>query len=271
MIHLKMRVSEVLQRYPALLDELIAASPAFAKLKNPLLRRAMPRLVNLAQAARMGGLEPQELVNRLNQALGLAANQTSQSGPESLLEAQSKLGTPSPTWLRAAIGFHLDVRPVLEAGGEPFQAIMGAAHKVLPGERLVLEAPFEPLPLYRVMSKKGFEAWCEQIDEHYRVHFYRTPHPPQTTPAQGPSEPAQFNHDDWNRPDAVVQIEAQWEPPLPMQAVLEALSKLTPGQRLLVHHVRRPVHLLARLEQEGMPYELRDLGPNRVDLLIEKR
>ncbi len=35
MVHPEMRVSEVLQRYPALLDELIAASPAFAKLKNP--------------------------------------------------------------------------------------------------------------------------------------------------------------------------------------------------------------------------------------------
>lgn len=271
MVHPEMRVSEVLQRYPALLDELIAASPAFAKLKNPLLRRTMPRLLSLAQAARIGGLEPQVLVDRLNQALGLESNQTPQSHSESATEPQSKLGTPRPTWLQAAVGFHLDVRPILEAGGEPFQAIMGAASEVLPGQRLVLEAPFEPLPLYRVMSKKGFEAWCEQIGEDYRVHFYRTPLPSPTTEARGPAEATQFSQAAWDQPDAVVQIEAHWEPPLPMQAVLEALAALRPGQRLLVHHVRRPVHLLARLEQEGIPFELRDLGPNQIDLLIEKR
>nr|WP_245393711.1 DUF2249 domain-containing protein [Allomeiothermus silvanus] len=55
-----------------------------------------------------------------------------------------------------------------------------------------------------------------------------------------------------------------------MMRVLEALARLEPGQRLLVHHVRRPVHLLARLEQEGHPYALRELGPGQVELLIEK-
>ena len=55
-----------------------------------------------------------------------------------------------------------------------------------------------------------------------------------------------------------------------MMRVLEALARLEPGQRLLVHHVRRPVHLLARLEQDGHLYALRELGPGRVELLIEK-
>lgn len=55
MIRPDMRVSEVLEQHPKLLEVLIAASPAFQKLKNPLLRRTMPRLVSVAQAARMGG------------------------------------------------------------------------------------------------------------------------------------------------------------------------------------------------------------------------
>lgn len=42
-------------------------------------------------------------------------------------------------------------------------------------------------------------------------------------------------------------------------------------QRLLIHHVRRPVHLLARLEEEGHRYALKDLGPGRVEILIERR
>ena len=65
-------------------------------------------------------------------------------------------------------------------------------------------------------------------------------------------------------------IEENLEPPLPMMRVLEALAALKPGEKLLVHHVRRPVHLLARLEEEGHAYALKDLGPGRVKLLIRK-
>ncbi|WP_253665856.1 DUF1858 domain-containing protein, partial [Thermus scotoductus] len=69
-VHPGMKVAEVLARWPHLLEVLVEASPAFQKLKNPLLRRTMPALVTVAQAARIGGLEPEELVARLNRALG---------------------------------------------------------------------------------------------------------------------------------------------------------------------------------------------------------
>lgn len=50
----------------------------------------------------------------------------------------------------------LDVRPILAAGEEPFTDIMRTAARVPPGGVLELTAPFEPRPLYRVMSEKGF-------------------------------------------------------------------------------------------------------------------
>lgn len=262
MIRPEMRVSQLLDEHPELLEVLIEASPAFAKLKNPLLRRTMPRLVTLAQAARIGGLEPAALVERLNRALGVETPVT--EGPPA--DAGSRLGTPPPGWLGAPLGFRLDVRPILAAGGEPFGAIMAAAREVAPGERLCLEAPFEPLPLYRVMERNGFSAWCEQAGpEHYRVHFLRRAGPP-----GAPRGPRPLGEADWAGYAAEVSVEANLEPPLPMMRVLEALARLEPGQRLLVHHVRRPVHLLARLEQDGHPYALRELGPGQVELLIEK-
>lgn len=256
-----MKVSEVLEQHPELLEVLLDASPAFAKLKNPLLRRTMPRLVSVAQAARIGGLEPEQLVGRLNAALG-----AERAGHTPSLPNESRLGTPSPAWLEDAIGFCLDVRPILAAGGEPFSAIMAAAGEVKEGERLILEAPFEPVPLYEVMQKKGFTAWCEQLGpEHYRAHFRRRAQgQADPTPSQPLSEP------DWDDYQAEVEIEPGLEPPEPMMRVLRALAQLGPGERLLVHHVRRPVHLLARLEQDGYRYALRDLGPGEVKVLIEK-
>lgn len=50
----------------------------------------------------------------------------------------------------------LDVRPILAGGDEPFTLIMQTAVGIPTGGVLELTAPFEPRPLYRVMSEKGF-------------------------------------------------------------------------------------------------------------------
>lgn len=52
--------------------------------------------------------------------------------------------------------------------------------------------------------------------------------------------------------EAVVRVDARGlEPPGPMVAVLEALSRLAPGQSLLARTDRRPMHLYAQLEARG--------------------
>lgn len=85
----------------------------------------------------------------------------------------SKLGTPKPAWLSSPVAHELDVRPILARGEEPFETIMQRARQVEAGQRLVLLAPFEPVPLYQALAPLGFEAWCEQEAGLYRVHFYR--------------------------------------------------------------------------------------------------
>ncbi len=53
------KISEVLKRHPELLDELVGLSPAFEKLRNPVMRAS--RAVGeppMAQAAGIAGLDP---------------------------------------------------------------------------------------------------------------------------------------------------------------------------------------------------------------------
>lgn len=59
------------------------------------------------------------------------------------------------TWRESATTI-LDVRPELERGGEPFVRIMEAATALVPGQTLVLIAPFEPVPLYAALGGRGF-------------------------------------------------------------------------------------------------------------------
>jgi uncharacterized protein (DUF2249 family) len=50
----------------------------------------------------------------------------------------------------------VDARPIIAAGGEPFDTIMSAVSNLADGEELVVLAPFEPVPLEGVLSSQGF-------------------------------------------------------------------------------------------------------------------
>ena len=50
----------------------------------------------------------------------------------------------------------LDVRPIIVAGGEPFDTIMEAVATLENEEELTIVAPFEPVPLEGVLSSQGF-------------------------------------------------------------------------------------------------------------------
>src|SRR5579883_2804842 len=58
----------------------------------------------------------------------------------------------------------LDVRPVLRAGGEPFQEIMQTVAALAPGQGLRLFATFKPVPLFGVLGSKGFSYEARELE-----------------------------------------------------------------------------------------------------------
>ena len=58
------------------------------------------------------------------------------------------------------------------------------------------------------------------------------------------------------------------EPPFPMARVLELLDRLSPGQRLIVTHERRPMFLYPQLEERGFTHETEQVAPGEFRITI---
>jgi uncharacterized protein (DUF2249 family) len=262
------KINDVLKRHPELLDVIVVLSPAFAKLRNPMVRRVQTRLVSVAQAAGIAGLYAPDLTRRLNVAAGITA-----PAPEAEAPADTDAPADAPSWLSdATIVQELDARPIMARGEEPFKQIMGAAQGIPTGSAFRLIAGFEPLPLYGVLEKQGFAHYSiKHATEHWEVIFHR-----EGQPAHSPASAAKAataGTVDWSAPaSAEVTIDvSELVPPEPMIKILETLETLPADGRLLVHHVRRPIHLYDRLDEMGYAHDTRDLGPGQVEVLIQKR
>ena len=64
------RIGALLDAHPELEAVLVALSPEFKRLKNPLLRKTVARVATVAQAAKIGSLSVPDLVKALRRALG---------------------------------------------------------------------------------------------------------------------------------------------------------------------------------------------------------
>jgi hypothetical protein len=66
----------------------------------------------------------------------------------------------------------LDVREDIAKSEDPFQKIMKTVTSMQTGDVLILHAPFQPVPLYGVLTAKGFKYDTVQLDEkHFKTLF----------------------------------------------------------------------------------------------------
>ncbi len=263
------KVSEVLKRYPELLDVLVNLNPTFRMLKNPITRKVQSRLVTVAQAAEIAGMDPAELVRSLNQAIGITAP-AEQAEKESA--SAGVTGGPPPWVDTSPVAAEVDARPLQKSGQEPFSVIMAASREVGVGQVLRLRNTFEPVPLYDVLGMRGFVHFARQHGpDDWEILFLNIgsgkAKPTEAGATPNPEGPAL----DWDAPSATLRIDvSELVPPEPLIRIMGALEQLPEGATLRVHHVRRPLHLYPRLDALGYQHETRDLGPGQVEILIKK-
>jgi hypothetical protein len=304
------KISTILKEHPELLDVLVAQSPAFKRLTNPLMRKTFARMATVSHAAGVAGIPLADLLQTLNGALGVT--------PTPVLGAMLGGSPPGPVgsdqppaWLgRATVVAELDAREMQHKGEDPFFVIQDTARTVPTGQAFRLRNTFQPFPLYAVLGAKGFAHWVEELGpDDWLITFYRErqvsadtdaddTHPhgatrPETVPVATAAAAAAAAADAVDAaPAGAVDVEALFAaeappaeglvaavvtivpedltPPMPMVKVLEGLAPLSPGDLLLVHHMRMPPHLTAKLEEQGHRYRIWDLGPDRKDILILK-
>ena len=159
---------------------------------------------------------------------------------------------------------HLDVREDIRQGQEPIGKIMGAVKGLGPQAVLVLRAPFEPVPLYAALGKRGFAHWTERrAPDDWSVWFYRESRAPSDPIGDAPLTTSADN-------DRLVLDLRGLEPPEPMVRVLERLDTLGSGQPLVVLTARRPIFLYPQLDERGFAHDTEELAPDLVRIVIRR-
>lgn len=161
------KVHELLESYPELEDVLIEIAPVFKKLQNPILRRTIARVTTLQQAALVGQVSVNLLVNTLRQKTG----QDKLEGLDPGLAGQAE----KPSWFHTdKIVKKLDARPVIEQGGHPLGEVLSGVGELKTGDIFELITPFQPAPLIERVVAQGCDNWTEQIaEDHFINYFYK--------------------------------------------------------------------------------------------------
>ncbi|MBZ0141138.1 MAG: DUF2249 domain-containing protein [Pseudorhodoplanes sp.] len=142
----------------------------------------------------------------------------------------------------------LDVRPILRAGGEPFEKIMQTVSSLGPGKGLRLFATFEPTPLFHVLGSKGFTHEAKALaGGDWEVLFRPTR---QATPERGQMLISPNDDSEWPAPAQHLD-NRDLDPPEPMVRILAATETLKEGDVLCSLLCREPTFLLPELAKRG--------------------
>jgi hypothetical protein len=152
----KTKVGELLDNFPDLESVLMEMSPAFEKLKNPVLRRTVARVATLQQVAAVGRLNVEEMVNRLRKEAG-------QSAMENGSIESEYFSSVAPDWFNVSrITRTFNASPKINSGGSPMNEILQQANLLKTGEILELITPFVPAPIIDLLKTKRYKIYSVQ-------------------------------------------------------------------------------------------------------------
>jgi len=162
----KTKVLQLIEQYPQLEDILIEYAPAFKKLKNPVLRKTVARVATLQQAASIGNVKVEDLINRLREEVGQDLLQESED---------VSYNVKRPEWFdEEKIDAELDAGEMLEEGEQPVNQVITDLKKLPTDKIYKLKAPFVPAPIIDKATSLGFEHWVDKKStDKVEVYFFK--------------------------------------------------------------------------------------------------
>ena len=263
-INANTKISVLLREHPDALETIIGLSPKFTKLRNPLLRKLMASRATIRMASKIGGCTPEDFFAKL-QPLGFTIDHAAAEE----VEAET---TPLPEFMKHITPgnvVELDVRPILNAGKDPFNMILKQVKGLEARQTLKLINDFEPIPLIKLLGKQGFQSHSEIVDvTTYNTYFFKSDDVklPDAKPL-GSSDDFEAKVKLFEGRTKTIDVR-HLEMPLPMLTILDELESLPADQALYVNHKRIPVFLLPELEERKFEYRAKEIAEGDVKLFI---
>lgn len=161
------KIYELLQHYPELEDVLIEISSVFKKLKNPILRKTIAKVTNIRQAAAVGNVTLEQVINILRKKAG----QDLMDNGQLVIEPEQVANVPE--WFDSKnITESFDAIAIINSGGHPLDKVIKGVKEIQNGSIYELITPFLPVPLIDKVEQLGFNSWSVKTDgELYKTYF----------------------------------------------------------------------------------------------------
>ena len=162
------KVAALLNNYPELEDVLIAMAPPFKKLKNPILRRSVAKVASLRQAAAVGRLSVDEMVNQLRATVGQPPM------PKEPATAAVSYFSSVPEWFDKDKVVTTMVEDDLDPDVMPLNPLLRRAVDLRAGEIIELVTTYLPAPGIDIMKEKGYSVWSMEEGELIKTYFSKS-------------------------------------------------------------------------------------------------
>jgi uncharacterized protein (DUF2249 family) len=270
------KVSTVLEQYPQTLEVFVAATPHFKKLRNSVLRKALAPRVTVEQAARIGGVEVDELLWKLNSSVGLEYDPQKSTPTDETREQSEEFERVNRAIVEAVAREEvvLDVRPMISSGSDPLKIILQTVRGLRHDQALHLINSFEPIPLYSVLGDRGFEHLTRNVQGVWHMWFFKRGggESVRTGRHNTGEKVQQDNRGGDLEEERIIELDVRGlAPPEPMMRILEKLSEVDDQTILLVHHHREPMLLYEKLQQRGYQAVTEKMGEDYYKVVIRKQ
>ena len=259
------KISKIIEINDKAIDAIASVNRNFKKLNNPILRKLFASRVSIKDAAKIGGTSINELLRRL-ESIGCSVEYIEDENVEN--KESKKIIMDKENLIT------LDVRPILEQGVDPFEAIDDSLKTMTKNETLLIINSFEPVPLINKMKKAGYLCEVERIDDKTIYTYLSKTDEVHTEKNENLNSKAEISFEELKekfKENLIEKDVRDLEMPMPMVTILETIEELKSGEALFVHHKRLPQYLLPELETRGWSYSKKEIDENNMKFIIYKK